>query len=92
MARDTARVSEDPTTDREEILAILAEQIRDVRDRIAERDDETEGDEHLSIKWIRTLGYLSGQYRKLMKDTDIDEMEEDLELLYRVTDLRDGDR
>lgn len=68
-------------SDREELLAILKDAIHDVRDRTTSREIKTLEDERILIKWYRTLGTLTGQYRKLQKDTDIDEMQEELELL-----------
>ncbi|WP_134670245.1 hypothetical protein [Halorussus marinus] len=58
-----------------------ADTIRDVHDEIKDSDPDGIDAEKLQLRWVRTLGYLSGQYRKLMKDTDIDEMEEELDLL-----------
>lgn len=82
----------DPTTEREEVLSILADTIRDVHGEIEDRDPDDIDDEKLQIRWVRTLGYLSGQYRKLMKDTDIDEMEDELALLQEATDVREDER
>lgn len=82
-------VSHDPNesnTDREEVLAILEEAIHDVRDRATERGGETREDEQMQIKWYRTLGALAGQYRMLQRDTDIGEMEDQIELLQRTAD------
>ncbi len=72
-------------TGRDAILSTLEETIDDVHKRIQTREVETVEDEQMLIKWHRTLGYLSGQHRKLMKDTDIDEMADELELLREVT-------
>jgi hypothetical protein len=72
-------------SDREEILAILRNAIRDARDRTKTGNAETLEEEQVLINWFRTLGYLSGQYRKLQKDSDIEEMEDDLELLREAT-------
>jgi hypothetical protein len=72
-------------SDREEILAILRNAIRDARDRTKSGNAETLEEEQVLINWFRTLGYLSGQYRKLQKDSDIEEMEDDLELLREAT-------
>jgi hypothetical protein len=77
----------DSESNRDDVLSILEEAIRDTRDRTRSREIETLEDERMQIRWYRTLGYLSGQYRKLQKDTDIDEMEDDLELLREVTDV-----
>ena len=77
-------------SNREEVLEVLADQIRTVEERIEAIDPDPDDLEaqRLQIKWTRTLGYLAGQYRKLMKDTDIDELEEDVELLNKVAEQR----
>lgn len=89
MTAPPSRDTEVSESDREEILSILKEAIHDVRDRTQSREIKTPEDEQILIKWYRTLSTLTGQYRKLQKDTDIDEMEEELELLQEVTDLED---
>ena len=78
-------------SDRDEILDILAAQIRQAETQIEALDPDPRDFEaqRLKIKWIRTLGYLTGQYRKLSKDTDLDEMEEDVELLQTIAGLED---
>ncbi len=63
----------------------LATRIDSIDDRVATLMYAEETDERILIRWIRTQGYLAGQYRKLMKDTDIDEIQDDLELLKDVT-------
>lgn len=68
-------------TDREAILERLAETIDLTHDRIERFEADSHEEQELLIKWIRALGYLSGQYRKLLKDEDLDEMAEELELL-----------
>lgn len=80
---------EESETDREEVLSILENAIHNVRDRTKEREVETSEDERMLIRWYQTLGTLSGQYRMLQRDTDIDEMEENLELLEEAAGLRD---
>ena len=68
-------------TDREAVLERLADTIELTHDRVESLEVDSHEDQELQIKWIRTLGYLSGQYRKLLKDEDLDEMAEELELL-----------
>lgn len=84
---------DDEDSEREVVLSILADQIRDVEDRLDRLDDDVDPDDleaqRLQIKWTRTLEYLSRQYRKLMKDVDIDELEEDVELLETVAGMDD---
>ena len=84
--------SKEGNSEREEILETLAERIRTIQTHLEESDPDPNDLEaqRLQIKWTRTLGYLAGQYRKLMKDTDLDEMGEDLELLQEAA--RIGDR
>ncbi|MDL5363349.1 hypothetical protein [Halalkalicoccus sp. NIPERK01] len=81
---------EESEIDREGVLSILEEAIYDVRNRTKEREVETLDDEQMLINWYRTLGILSGQYRMLQKDADIDAMEENIELLRVAADQ--GDR
>ncbi|WP_049898909.1 hypothetical protein [Halococcus agarilyticus] len=87
MSTDPLERADSPS-EREAILGILADQIREIDDRL---DDEVDPNDleaqRMQVKWTRTLGYLAGQYRKLMKDTDIDELEEDVELLETVAGL-----
>lgn len=85
--RDTASTS----TDREKVLGLLADTIDSTHGRIDDFEADTIEEQELLIKWIRTLGYLSGQYRKLLKDSDLDELQEDIGLLETVTDLREDD-
>ncbi|WP_202593593.1 hypothetical protein [Halococcus sediminicola] len=74
-------------SERKVILDTLAGRIHEIDDRLDQLDPELDDTEaqRLQIRWTRTLGYLAGQYRKLMKDTDIDEMEEDIELLQQIS-------
>lgn len=78
-------------TDREEVLDLLADTIESTQDRIDDFEAETIEEQELLIKWIRTLGYLSGQYRKLLKDSDFDELQEDVGLLETVAGLKEDD-
>ncbi|WP_265110755.1 hypothetical protein [Halosolutus halophilus] len=74
-------------TDREDVLALLADTIEATHTRIAATEAETVEEQELQIKWIRALGYLVGQYRQLLKDEDLDEMATELDLLRRAADL-----
>ena len=80
-SNDTAR------TDREEVLHLLAETIETTHGRVETFEADSREDEELLIKWIRALGYLSGQYRKLLKDEDLDEMAAELELIKRANEV-----
>ena len=88
MSPDPPR-NDGPPTEREVILEIMAKRIREIDERLDRLDpepDDREGQQQ-QIKWTRTLGYLAGQYRKLMKDTDIDEMEDTLGMLKEASEL-----
>ena len=74
-------------TDREKILETLAETIDDTQDRIDPLAADSPEEQALQIKWIRALGYLAGQYRKLLKDEDLDVLEEEVGLLKTVSGL-----
>ena len=82
----------DPATERTEVRRQLADTIDFVRDRIRTAELETPEDERMVIRWVRAQGYLTGQYRQLLKDRDLDEMQDDLELLQRAQDIREDER
>ncbi|WP_306059979.1 hypothetical protein [Natronococcus wangiae] len=63
------------------MLDRFAATIELTHERIETAEAESPDVQELQIKWIRALGYLAGQYRKLLKDEDLDEMAEELELL-----------
>lgn len=48
---------------------------------IQSADTELPEEEKLQLRRYHELGYLANQYRKLKRDTDLDEMHERLELL-----------
>ena len=83
----------DSPSEREAILSILAERIRAVDARLDRLDEEVDPDDleaqRMQDKWTQSLGYLAGQYRKLMKDTDIDGLKEDVKLFESVAELDD---
>ena len=78
-----------PDSERDRILTLLAETIETVERQIDPDGAESLDEEKIQIQWVRALGHLSGQYRMLMRDGDIDEMQGDLELLKLAID---GDR
>ena len=78
-------------SDRDEILGILSQNIQFIHGHLQAMDLESTEDQELAIKWMRTLGSLAGQYRLLTKDTDLDEMESDLELLQAAKEVQSDD-
>jgi len=76
--------------ERDEIMSLLEDGIREAHRKVDSgrvRDPERE---KVRQGWHRTLGYLAGQYRKLKKDEDIEELEEELELVKEASGLNDG--
>lgn len=87
QSRQDAANASDSGHERDELMSQLADQITFAGKRIQTLLVAEDPDEDLLIRWVRTQGYLAGQYRKLMRDTDLDEMQEDLDLLKTIKDL-----
>lgn len=75
--------------EREVILATLGDTIEDVHAQLEVGAADDLEAERMQIRWTRTLGYLVGQYRKLQAETDIDELQADVELLEVATGLEE---
>lgn len=74
------RKDTEPELSRDEILSILGKTMRNLEDQIQSKDIDP-ADPDLHLRRIRTLGYLTDQYRKILNDQDLDKMQEDLALL-----------
>jgi hypothetical protein len=68
-----------PSDDRERMLELLEDGIREAHRKVETGRIRDEEKEKLRIKWIRALAYSVAQYRKLRKDADLDELEERIE-------------
>ena len=79
--------SDQDVPDRDAVLTRLDEAIQTAHAKVVADDLGEPDDERLQIQWIRALGYLTGQYRQLLKDKDLDEMDADLELIKDAIDL-----
>lgn len=66
--------------DRDGVISMLEDAMTRLHARIEEEPSSSD-DEALFLQRIHTLGYLANQHRKLMRDRDLDEMADDLELL-----------
>lgn len=86
-------MSDSRPSEREEILEILASRIREIDNRLDELDPDPDDlkAQQLQIKWTRALGYLGGQYRKLVNDRDLDEMEQNMETFEHMVKSRNND-
>lgn len=78
--------------DREEMLSLLEDGIREAHRQVTEgrvRDPERD---KVRIQWIRALGYAVGQYRQLSKDLDLEEMAAEIEALQAAQDEQNAAR
>lgn len=75
----------DTDPDREAILSILAANVRALDEAIDSEPAEDPTDERLRLQQLRTLGSLAGEYRRLQKDRDLDEMAEEIDFLKTET-------
>lgn len=74
--------SADPDpVDRDRILTMLEQSMEDLHERIQTANPKSPEEEEIHLKRVRTIGYLANQLRKLQKDRDLDEMQEELALL-----------
>lgn len=79
----------EPRDDRSEILETLKEGMDDLQQAIETATPETPEEQRLQLQRYHELGYLANQYRKLQRDTDLDEMNQRMQLLEDETD-REG--
>ena len=78
---------DDSPPDREEVLDLLDDAIREAHRKVESGRVTDAENEKVRVQWIRALGYLAGQYRQLMKDKELEEMEEEIELLKEATGM-----
>lgn len=86
MNNETTTRDDDRST-REAILAMLKDGMDDLSEDLSTADPDGPAEEKLQLRRYHELGYLANQYRKLKRDTHLDEMDERLALL---EDDRDG--
>lgn len=63
------------------ILETLKRGIDDLQQDIKIAEPEMPEEHRLQLRRYRELGYLANQYRKLQHDTDLDEMDQRMQLL-----------
>lgn len=66
---------------RESILEMLQDTMSELQQAIEDMDLATVEEQQLQLRRYHEPGYLADQYRKLQRDTDLDKMEQRLELL-----------
>ena len=77
---------------RDDVVQILLGVIGTLATRIDQHEPQTPEEHQLYLTQVRTLGKLAGQYRLLTRDTDVDEMHDQLELLQEAEAVRSGHR
>lgn len=71
--------------DRDAVLRLLEDLVREAYDKAKNGRVRDAENERVRQGWFKTVGYLAGQYRQLVKDEDLEELQEDLENLKSVT-------
>lgn len=66
---------------RKSILEMLKDAMNELQQAIEDVDPETVEEQQLQLRRYHELGYLANQYRKLQRDTDLDEMDQRIELI-----------
>lgn len=88
MTSEEAQMA-DVVSSRDAVLTMLSETMRDISEDLSIDGEARPEEQELQIKWTRTLAQLAGQYRLLKRDTDVDEMSEELGLLKEAADLKE---
>lgn len=74
------------TSDREEMLDLLEDAVREAHRKVESGRVYDAKNEKVRLQWIRALAYAVGQYRQLVKDKDIEEMHARLDALEGESD------
>ena len=67
--------------DREEVLELLEEVLEEAHRKATDGRVRDAENEKVRIQWIKAVGYLVGQYRQMVKDKDLEEMQEEINRL-----------
>ena len=67
--------------ERDEVLSLLEDGMREAHEKVKSGRVYDAENEKVRQKWIRTLGYIAGQYRQIKKDEDLEELDERLSKL-----------
>lgn len=63
---------------RDKVLALLEDLIHQAHEKAANGRVHDPENERVRQGWFKTVGYLAGQYRQLVRDRDLEEMQADL--------------
>mgnify|MGYP000507007033 CR=1 FL=1 len=78
---DTASADARELPDRDEILELLEDGIREAHRKVKDGRVYDAENEKVRIKWIRALAYSANVHRQLQNDRDLEELAERLEAL-----------
>jgi len=78
---DSASAGAGELPERDEILELLEDGIREAHRKVKEGRVYNPENEKVRIKWIRALAYASNVHRQLQNDRDLEELSERLEQL-----------
>ncbi|MFC5973806.1 hypothetical protein ACFPYI_20975 [Halomarina salina] len=71
----------DPPPDIDDILSLLEAGIREAHRKVENGRVRDAENEKVRIKWIRALAYSAGQYRQLLRDKELEELNDRIEEL-----------
>ena len=89
---DTNDADEHEYADREEMLSLLEDGVREAHRQITEGRVRDPQRDKVRIQWVRALAYAVGQYRQLSKDLDLEEMAAEIEALQTAQDEQNAAR
>lgn len=67
--------------DREEVLDRLEDVLEEAHRKATNGRVRNAENEKVRIQWMKAVGYLAGQYRQLVRDKDLEELQEEIEQL-----------
>ena len=67
--------------DREDVLDLLEDVMEEAHRKAINGRVRDAENEKVRIQWIKAVGYLAGQYRQLVRDKDLEELQAEIEAL-----------
>lgn len=67
--------------DREEVLDRLEDVLEEAHRKATNGRVRDAENEQVRIRWIKAVGYLAGQYRQLVRDKDLEQLQAEIEQL-----------
>lgn len=76
-----------PLAGREDVLRMLEDAMDEAHRKVESGRVRDAENERVRQGWFRVLGYLAGQHRHVLKDKELEEMQEEIELLKEAQGL-----